>query len=126
MEEINGYFLRRVSDFPAICQLVSKEHCGPTKTDPLPFRTWYTRNGAYPSTPAAVSLLSVLSSTTRKETRTMLKEILTAALAIVAAWLLIALLPSLFEVGIGLMLLAGLFWLASVISAGFKPCYREA
>ena len=46
----------------------------------------------------------------------MLKEILTAALAIVAAWLLIALLPSLFEVGIGLMLLAGLFWLASVIS----------
>ena len=31
----------------------------------------------------------------------MLKEILTAALAIVAAWLLIALLPSLFEVGIG-------------------------
>ena len=30
----------------------------------------------------------------------MLKEILTAALAIVAAWLLIALLPSLFEVGI--------------------------
>ena len=58
----------------------------------------------------------------------MLKEILTAALAIVAAWLLIALLPSLFEVGIGLMLLAGLFWLglASVISAGFKPCCREA
>ncbi len=56
----------------------------------------------------------------------MLKEILTAALAIVAAWLLIALLPSLFEVGIGLMLLAGLFGLASVISAGFKPCYREA
>ena len=48
----------------------------------------------------------------------MLKEILTAALAIVAAWLLIALLPSLFEVG--------LFWLASVISAGFKPCCREA
>ena len=41
----------------------------------------------------------------------MLKEILTAALAIVAAWLLIALLPS---------------WLASVISTGFKPCYREA
>ena len=36
----------------------------------------------------------------------MLKEILTAALAIVAAWLLIALLPSLFEVGIGLMLLS--------------------
>ena len=61
----------------------------------------------------------------------MLKEILTAALAIVAAsivaaWLLIALLPSLFEVGIGLMLLAGLFWLASAISTGFKPCYREA
>ena len=46
----------------------------------------------------------------------MLKEILTAALAIVAAWLLIALLPSLFEVGIGLMLLAGLFWLVSAIS----------
>ena len=61
-----------------------------------------------------------------KESRTMLKEILIAALAIVAAWLLIALLPSLFEVGIGLMLLAGLFWLASVISAGFKPCCREA
>ena len=56
----------------------------------------------------------------------MLKEILTAALAIVAAWLLIALLPSLFEVGIGLMLLAGLFWLASAICTGFKPCYREA
>ena len=56
----------------------------------------------------------------------MLTDILTAALAIVAAWLLIALLPSLFEVGIGLMLLAGLFWLASVISAGFKPCCREA
>lgn len=56
----------------------------------------------------------------------MLKEILTAALAIVAAWLLIALLPSLFEVGIGLMLFAGLFWLVSAISAGFKPCYREA
>lgn len=35
----------------------------------------------------------------------MLKEILIAALAIVAAWLLIALLPSLFEVGIGLMLI---------------------
>ena len=51
----------------------------------------------------------------------MLKEILTAALAIVAAWLLIALLPSLFEVGIGLMLLAGLFWLASVISFGWLP-----
>ena len=56
----------------------------------------------------------------------MLKEISIVALAIVAAWLLIALLPSLFEVGIGLMLLAGLLWLASVISAGFKPCYREA
>ena len=56
----------------------------------------------------------------------MLKEILTAALAIVAAWLLIALLPSLFEVGIGLMLLAGLFWLASASSTGFKPCCREA
>lgn len=56
----------------------------------------------------------------------MLKEILTAALAIVAAWLLIALLPSLFEVGIGLMLITGLFWLVSTISAGFKPCYREA
>ena len=56
----------------------------------------------------------------------MLKEILTAALAIVAAWLLIALLPSLFEVGIGLMLLTGLFWLAYVIRADFKPCYREA
>ena len=55
----------------------------------------------------------------------MLKEILTAALAIVAAWLLIALLPSLFEVGIGLMLLAGLFWLVSAISAGFKPCFRQ-
>ena len=56
----------------------------------------------------------------------MLKEILTAALAIVAAWLLIALLPSLFEVGIGLMLFAGLFGLVSAISTGFKPCYREA
>lgn len=33
----------------------------------------------------------------------MLKEISIVALAIVAAWLLIALLPSLLEVGIGLM-----------------------
>ena len=56
----------------------------------------------------------------------MLKEILIAAFAIVAAWLLITLLPALFEVGIGLMLLAGLFGLASAISTGFKPCYREA
>ena len=56
----------------------------------------------------------------------MLIEILPAALAIVAAWLLIARLPSLFEVGIGLMRLAGLFWLVSAISAGFKPCCREA
>lgn len=56
----------------------------------------------------------------------MLKEILTAALAIVAAWLLITLLPSLFEVGIGLMLLAGLFWLASVISTSFQPRHCEA
>ena len=72
------------------------------------------------------ALPSVLSSTTRKETRTMLKEILTAALAIVAAWLLITLLPALFEVGIGLMLLAGLFWLASTICTCFKPRYREA
>lgn len=56
----------------------------------------------------------------------MLKEILIAALAIVAAWLLIALLPSLFEVGIGLMLLAGLLWLASVISTSFQPRHCEA
>ena len=56
----------------------------------------------------------------------MLKEILTAALAIVAAWLLIALLPSLLEVGIGLMLLAGLLWLASTVCTCFKPRYREA
>ena len=56
----------------------------------------------------------------------MLKEILIAALAIVAAWLLIALLPSLFEVGIGLMLFVGLLWLSSVISTSFKPRYREA
>ena len=56
----------------------------------------------------------------------MLKEILTAALAIVAAWLLIALLPSLFEVGIGLMLITGLFWLVSAISAGFQPRHCEA
>ena len=66
----------------------------------------------------------IFNHTIRKPT--MLKEISIVALAIVAAWLLIALLPSLFEVGIGLMLLAGLFWLASAISTGFKPCYREA
>ena len=56
----------------------------------------------------------------------MLKEILIVALAIIAAWLLIALLPSLFEVGIGLMLLAGLLWLASVVCTGFKPRQHEA
>lgn len=56
----------------------------------------------------------------------MLKEILTAALAIVAAWLLIALLPALFEVGIGLMLITGLLWLASVISTSFQPRHCEA
>lgn len=56
----------------------------------------------------------------------MLKEISIVVLAIVAAWLLIALLPSLLEVGIGLMLLAGLLWLASTIYTCFKPRYREA
>lgn len=56
----------------------------------------------------------------------MLKEILIAAPAIAAAWLLIALLPSLFEVGIGLMLLAGLLWLASVVHTAFKPRCHEA
>lgn len=59
-------------------------------------------------------------------TRIMLKEILIAAPAIAAAWLLIALLPSLFEVGIGLMLLAGLLWLASVVHTAFKPRCHEA
>ena len=43
----------------------------------------------------------------------MLKEILTAALAIVAAWLLIALLPSLFEVGCCLPVCFG--WLPSSV-----------
>ena len=56
----------------------------------------------------------------------MLKEISIVALAIVAAWLLIALFPSLLEVGIGLMLLAGLLWLASTVCTCFKPRYREA
>lgn len=50
----------------------------------------------------------------------MLKEISIVALAIVAAWLLIALLPSLLEVGIGLMLLAGLLWLASTVCTWFQ------
>lgn len=56
----------------------------------------------------------------------MSKEISIVVLAIVAAWLLIALLPSLLEVGIGLMLLAGLLWLASTVCTCFKPRYREA
>lgn len=56
----------------------------------------------------------------------MLKEILIVALAIVAAWILITLLPPLFEVGIGLMLITGLLWLASVISSSFQPRHREA
>lgn len=66
----------------------------------------------------------IFNHTIRKPT--MLKEISIVALAIVAAWLLIALLPSLLEVGIGLMLLAGLLWLASTVCTCFKPRYREA
>jgi len=56
----------------------------------------------------------------------MWKELLIATTGVLMACLLIALLPSLLEVGIGLLMLCGLAWLVSAICGYRHPDRSEA